>query len=176
MDAQESQQRFQQAQQLFQQGDANGALQQLKHLQRAFPNHKEVLHAIILCYEKLNRKQEAIPLCQDLMVKYQDPRAQEIMARLSGVVAMANVAAASSGGGAPAAMEGGVHNAGKTNYDGPGVMPSTKQRGDKKSYGPRIKGLIRKLVFLGIIGGIVWYLWSIDLLPAMLRDFGILSE
>ncbi len=173
MDAQESQQRFQQAQQLFQQGDANGALQQLKQLQRAFPNHKEVLHAIILCYEKLNRKTEALPLCQELMVKYQDPRAQEIMARLSGVDAMANVAAASSGGDAPAAMEGGVHNAGKTNYDGPGVMPSTKQRGDKKSYGPKIKGLIRRLIFIGVIGGILYFGWTQGIIQGMLQSFGI---
>ena len=47
MDAQESQQRFQQAQGLFEQGDFNGALQLLKQLYRAFPNHKEVIHAMV---------------------------------------------------------------------------------------------------------------------------------
>lgn len=171
MDPQESQQRFQQAQQLFQQGDANGALQQLQQLYRAFPKHKDVIYAMILCYEKLNRKAEALPLCEKLIVEFQDPRATDLMGRLSGMQAAGNVANAATGGNAP---EAGVHNAGKTNYDGPGVMPSTKQRGDKKSFMPKIGGLIRKLIFFGIIGAVIWWLWNIGLLPAMLQDFGII--
>lgn len=83
MDAQESKQKFQQADQLYRAGRYQEALDLLDELNRAYPNAKNVLYPAALCLKKLGRDREALPICEQLIARFQDPRAQELKAKIT---------------------------------------------------------------------------------------------
>lgn len=82
MDAQLAQSKFQQADSLFKQGRHQDALRVLSELDNAFPNSKNVLYPMALCLEKLGQRAEAERLCSILVQKFQDTRAQALIAQL----------------------------------------------------------------------------------------------
>ncbi len=55
----------------------------LVDLDRAFPNSKNVLFPMALCYERLGHPSEAGQLADRLLAQFQDPRAQALKARLA---------------------------------------------------------------------------------------------
>ena len=83
MDPQQSEAAFQQAGQLFQQGQYEQALNLLGQLNQAHPNSAKILMPAVQCLEKLCRTQEALPLCQQL-IQLQHPQGQALYQRLSG--------------------------------------------------------------------------------------------
>lgn len=82
MDAQESTYKFKKADQYFREGHYEAALELLSELNRAHPNAKNVLYPAAMCLEKLGRAEEALPICEQLIRQFQDPRAQELKARV----------------------------------------------------------------------------------------------
>lgn len=82
MDAQESQEKFKQADTLFKAGNYQEALDILAGLNRAFPNAKNILYPAAMCLEKLGRHEEALPLCNQLIRDFQDPRAEKLKAKI----------------------------------------------------------------------------------------------
>jgi hypothetical protein len=83
MDARESKEKFKRADDLFRQGEYLQALHQLSALNQAFPNTKNVMYPAALCLEKLGRYEDALPLCDQLIAQFQDPRAQELKDRIT---------------------------------------------------------------------------------------------
>lgn len=83
MDAQESKQKFKQADQLYREGRYQEALGLLDELNRAHPNAKNVLYPAALCLEKLGRANEALPICEQLIQQFQDPRAEKLKAKIT---------------------------------------------------------------------------------------------
>ena len=83
MDPQQSEATFQQAGQLFQQGQYEQALNLLGQLNQAHPNSAKILMPAVQCMEKLGRTQEALPLCQQL-IQLQHPQGQALYQHLSG--------------------------------------------------------------------------------------------
>lgn len=83
MDARESKERFKRADDLFRQGEYLQALHQLSALNQAYPNTKNVMYPAALCLEKLGRYEDALPLCEQLIAQFQDPRAQELKERIA---------------------------------------------------------------------------------------------
>lgn len=83
MDARESKERFKRADTLYREGNYQQALHILSGLNQAFPNTKNVLYPMALCLEKLGRGQDALPLCEQLISQFQDPRAQSLKDRIA---------------------------------------------------------------------------------------------
>lgn len=82
MDAQLAQSKFQQADTLFKQGRHQEAFRVLTELNNAFPNSKNILYPMALCLDKLGQRAEAERLCSILVQKFQDTRAETLMAQL----------------------------------------------------------------------------------------------
>lgn len=91
MDAQLAQSKFQQADTLFKQGRHQDALRVLSELNNAFPDSRNVLYPMALCLEKLGQRAEAERLCSILIQKFQDPRAQALMAQLQAAATQSNL-------------------------------------------------------------------------------------
>ena len=104
MDQQQAEQLFNQAGQLFQQGQYEQALNILGQLNQAFPNSGRILMPAAQCMEKLGRTQEAQPLVQQL-VQMNHPGAQDMQVRLGGQ-ATAPPPIPDAGGGAIPGLEG----------------------------------------------------------------------
>jgi len=100
MSAEQSDQLFQQAGQLFQQGQYEQALNILGQLNQAHPNSAKILMPAVQCMEKLGRTQEALPLCQQL-IQLQHPQAQEMYQRMSGQAAAPPPVPQQNAGGIP---------------------------------------------------------------------------
>jgi len=83
LEARESKEKFKRADELFRQGEYLQALHQLSALNQAFPNTKNVMFPAALCLEKLGRYEDALPLCDQLIAQFQDPRAQELKDRIT---------------------------------------------------------------------------------------------
>lgn len=82
MDSQVSRAKFKQADTLFREGQYQQALHLLGELNQAYPNTKNVLYPAAMCLEKLGRGDEALPLCEALIEKFQDPRAQALKEKI----------------------------------------------------------------------------------------------
>lgn len=82
MDPAESKAKFKQADTLYREGQYQQALHLLGELNEAYPNTKNVLYPAALCLEKLGRGDEALPLCEALIEKFQDPRARELKEKI----------------------------------------------------------------------------------------------
>lgn len=82
MDAQESRETFQRADQLYREGRYQEALELLEALNRVHAHAKNVLYPAALCLNKLGRGHEALPICEELIARFQDPRAAKLKNRI----------------------------------------------------------------------------------------------
>ncbi len=83
MEARESKERFKRADTLFRDGEYQQALHILSGLNQAFPNTKNVLYPAAMCLEKLGRGADALPICDQLIEQFNDPRAIVLKERIS---------------------------------------------------------------------------------------------
>ena len=83
MDARESKERFKRADTLFRDGEYQQALHILSGLNQIYPNTKNVLYPTALCLEKLGRGGDALPICEQLIQQFNDPRAIALKERIS---------------------------------------------------------------------------------------------
>jgi len=83
VDARESKERFKRADTLFREGEYQQALHILSGLNQAFPNTKNVLYPAAMCLEKLGRGADALPICDQLIEQFNDPRAIALKERIS---------------------------------------------------------------------------------------------
>lgn len=84
MDAATSHTKFQQADQLFRDGQYQEALTLLEELNQHHPNAKNIMYPAAMCLDKLGRSQEALPLCNHLIQHFQDSRAEALKADIEG--------------------------------------------------------------------------------------------
>lgn len=84
MDKSEAKKVFQEADSLYQQGQYDAALHLLQRLNREFPRQKHIMYSAALCLEQLGRAQESIALCEQLIERFQDDRAEVILSRFAG--------------------------------------------------------------------------------------------
>ena len=82
MDTGESREKFKEADRLFREGRYEAALDILRALDQVHANTKNILYPAALCLEKLGRGHEALPICERLIGRFQDPRAVELKARI----------------------------------------------------------------------------------------------
>lgn len=85
MDKSEAKRIFLEADALFDRGDFEASLHLLQRLNREFPRQKHIMYSAALCLEQLGRAQECIGLCEQLIARFQDERAEVILGRLAGV-------------------------------------------------------------------------------------------
>jgi hypothetical protein len=83
VDARESKERFKRADTLFRDGEYQQALHILSGLNQIYPNTKNVLYPTALCLEKLGRGGDALPICEQLIQQFNDPRAIALKERIS---------------------------------------------------------------------------------------------
>ena len=84
MDKKDAKEVFQQADTLYTQGQYEEALHLLQHLNREFPRQKHIMYCAALCLEQLGRAQESIALCEQLLARFHDERAEVILSRFAG--------------------------------------------------------------------------------------------
>ncbi len=84
LDKKEAKEKFLEADALFTQGRHEDALHLLQRLNREFPRQKHIMYSAALCLEQLGRAQESIALCQQLLERFQDERAELILSRFAG--------------------------------------------------------------------------------------------
>ncbi len=84
MDTSEAKQHFRQADTLYVRGQYDAALHILQRLNREFPRQKHIMYSAALCLEQLGRAQESIALCEQLIERFQDERAELILNRFAG--------------------------------------------------------------------------------------------
>lgn len=75
-------QRLREAEGLFVAGDYHGALALLEDLEKVYPGEKKIVYGRAMCLARLNRRAEAMLLCDDMIVRYQDARAQVLKQRI----------------------------------------------------------------------------------------------
>lgn len=85
MDKSEAKRIFLEADALFEQGEFEASLHILQRLNREFPRQKHIMYSAALCLEQLGRAQECIGLCEQLIARHQDERADVILSRLAGI-------------------------------------------------------------------------------------------
>ncbi len=85
MDKSEAKRVFLEADALFNQGEFDASLHLLQRLNIEFPRQKHIMYAAALCLEQLGRAQECIGLCEQLIDRFQDERADLILGRLAGL-------------------------------------------------------------------------------------------
>ena len=73
---------FQKTEKLFREKRYEEALGILDSLQAEFPDRKNIIYPRALCLAKLNRLGEARALCEELIVGFEDERAQRLMGRI----------------------------------------------------------------------------------------------
>ncbi|MCL4692212.1 MAG: tetratricopeptide repeat protein [Candidatus Hydrogenedentes bacterium] len=83
MDSSEAQRKFKLADELFRDKRYTEALTVLDKLDTAFPDAKNVMYPRALCLMKLGRPKEAHEICLKLKSKFNDPRADKILQKLS---------------------------------------------------------------------------------------------
>lgn len=83
MDERESREKFKRADALFRSGEYQQALHILSGLNQAYPNTKNVLYPTAMCLERLGRPADALPICDQLIAQFQDPRAQALKDRIA---------------------------------------------------------------------------------------------
>jgi hypothetical protein len=79
MDALEATQKFKDADTLFKQGEYVEALIVLNQLNREYPNMKNVLYPMALCFDRLGRPGDVRRLCERLILDFDDPRAKALL-------------------------------------------------------------------------------------------------
>ena len=84
MDKKEAKEIFLRANTLYGKGHYDDALHLLQRLNREFPRQKHIMYAAALCLEQLGRAQESIALCEQLIERFQDERAEMILSRFAG--------------------------------------------------------------------------------------------
>lgn len=82
MEAQYGEQFFKQADALFRGGRYGDALILLEKLNRAYPNTKNVLFPMAMCLTELGRGKEALPICDQLIERFDLPRAKALKSRI----------------------------------------------------------------------------------------------
>lgn len=87
MEAQQGQRMFRDADILFRKGRYQEALVLLGKLNDAYPDKKNVLYPAALCLEQLGQRGQALALCDQLIARFKDPRAQSMKQRLISVPA-----------------------------------------------------------------------------------------
>lgn len=85
MDKTEAKRIFLEADALFNQGEFDASLHLLQRLNIEFPRQKHIMYSAALCLEQLGRAQECIGLCEQLIDRFQDERADVILGRLAGL-------------------------------------------------------------------------------------------
>lgn len=85
MDKTEAKRIFLEADALFDRGDFEASLHLLQDLNREFPRQKHIMYSAALCLEQLGRAHECISLCEQLIDRFQDERADMILGRLAGL-------------------------------------------------------------------------------------------
>ena len=84
MDKQEARDLFRKADALYVAAQYDEALHLLQRLNREFPRQKHIMYSAALCLEQLGRAQESIALCEQLIDRFQDERAELILNRFAG--------------------------------------------------------------------------------------------
>lgn len=84
LDKKEAKKVFQKADELFLQEKYEESLHLLQRLNREFPRQKHIMYSAALCLEQLGRAQESIALCEQLIERFQDERAELILSRFAG--------------------------------------------------------------------------------------------
>lgn len=74
--------RYERAQEYFQEGRIAAALRLLDSIEQSFPNFGDVLYARAVCLESLGRLREARVVCNRLANLHSDARATELRARI----------------------------------------------------------------------------------------------
>lgn len=82
MDKKESKEKFKQAATLYHEGKFETALAMLEELALDHPHHKNIMYSKALCLEGLRRGTEAMELCDELVVHFQDERALDLKTKL----------------------------------------------------------------------------------------------
>lgn len=82
MNHQEAGSKFKQSEILYAQGLYEQALQVLKELDAAYPNTKNILYPMALCYAGLGKTEKAGNLCDRLINEFQDGRAKSLRDQL----------------------------------------------------------------------------------------------
>jgi tetratricopeptide (TPR) repeat protein len=85
VDKSEAKKIFLEADALFDRGEFDASLHLLQRLNREFPRQKHIMYSAALCLEQLGRAQECIGLCEQLIARFQDERAELILSRLAGL-------------------------------------------------------------------------------------------
>jgi tetratricopeptide (TPR) repeat protein len=85
VDKTEAKRIFLEADALFDRGEFDAALHLLQRLNIEFPRQKHIMYSAALCLEQLGRAQECIGLCEQLIERFQDERAEVILGRLAGL-------------------------------------------------------------------------------------------
>lgn len=82
LDTRKATQRLRQAESLFKAGDPQGALTLLEGLEEACPGEQRIPYGRAMCLAQLGRRAEAMMLCDDLIARYQDAKAQVLKERI----------------------------------------------------------------------------------------------
>lgn len=82
MDRESSEQRYEQASQLYREGKHAEALVILDELNAAYPTKKSILYARAQCLAALGREDEAREICEHLVATFNYPRAERLLAKL----------------------------------------------------------------------------------------------
>jgi len=80
MERRDARMKFLQADSLYQQGRYQEALDLLDALDEAFPGTRHIMFPRALCLFRLNRRQNAVALCDEIVVKFGYARARELKA------------------------------------------------------------------------------------------------
>ncbi len=73
---------FSHADSMFRQGRYDRSLDDLRHLEQCFPNNRTLLYAMALCLERLDKRDEAVGLCNQLVREHHYDKAIILKARL----------------------------------------------------------------------------------------------
>lgn len=82
VNAQEATKWFRESDTFFREGRYHEALYVLEELDKSYPNSKNVLFPKALCMDRLGRAGEAVAICDQLIMQFNDPRAQTLKDQL----------------------------------------------------------------------------------------------
>ena len=80
MNSPQAQDKFNRADALYREGHYEAALKVLHELEREYPGERNILYPLARCLSKLSRDTEALRICDELIEKYQHPKAKELRA------------------------------------------------------------------------------------------------
>ena len=84
MGKRDAKRKFQLSDQYYKEGRYNQALTVLDALNEEYPNNKNVMYPRAMCLARLDRGQEALALCDQLIALFSDPRAARLKEKLTG--------------------------------------------------------------------------------------------